>query len=154
MTRPLTAGEPMPDLRLLSQEGEPVRLKDFVGKKNLVLFFYPKDHTPICTRQSCAFRDAYTEIRQAGAEVIGISSDDVVSHQSFASKFSLPFALLSDPGQEARRAFGVPKLFGIFPGRSTYVIDKGGVVRFVFTSHFGSHSHVEQALKALSGLRE
>ena len=145
-------GSKAPDFTLPSQSGELVSLKDFLGKKFVVLFFYPKDDTPGCTKQGCAFRDDYEEFGKLDAEVIGISSDSVGSHTSFAEKHSLPFSLLSDEGSEVRRLYGVPSTLGLFPGRVTYVIDREGIVRHIFSSQLSVERHVGEALKALESI--
>jgi peroxiredoxin Q/BCP len=126
-----------------------VTLQDVLGDRPVVLFFYPKDDTPGCTKQACAFRDDYEEFGKLDAEVIGISSDSVESHKSFAAKYHLPFTLLSDEGGWVRRLYGVPNTFSLFPGRVTYVIDEESVVRHVFSSQLGVEKHVEEALQAL-----
>jgi thioredoxin-dependent peroxiredoxin len=126
-----------------------VSLEDFFGRKPVVLFFYPKDDSPGCTREVCAFRDNFEEFGKLDAEVIGISSDSVESHMSFAVKHELSFTLLSDEAGNIRRLYGVPKTFGLFPGRVTYVIDKEGVVRHVFASQLSVERHVQEALAAL-----
>jgi thioredoxin-dependent peroxiredoxin len=118
-----------------------------------VLFFYPKDDTPGCTKQACAFRDEYEAFGQLDAEVIGISSDSVESHKNFAEKHSLPFLLLSDEGGKVRKLYGVPTTFGLFPGRVTYVIDAEGVVGHIFASQLGVEKHVEEAREALGSVR-
>ena len=140
-----------PDFTLPSQAGEMVSLKDFVGTKPIVLFFYPKDDTPGCTKQACAFRDDYEEFGKLDAEVIGISSDSVDSHRRFASRHDLPFTLLSDEGGKVRKLYGVQNSFGLFPGRVTYVIDEEGMVRHIFSSQLGVERHVEEAIEALRG---
>jgi thioredoxin-dependent peroxiredoxin len=142
-------GSVAPDFTLPSQAGEMVCLKDFFGRKPVVLFFYPKDDSPGCTREVCAFRDHFEEFGKLDAEVIGISSDSVESHTSFAVKHDLSFPLLSDERGYIRRLYGVPKTFGVFPGRVTYVIDKEGVVRHVFSSQLSLERHVQEALSAL-----
>jgi peroxiredoxin Q/BCP len=116
----------------------------------VVLFFYPKDGTPVCTQEACAFRDSYEAFREAGAEVIGISADSESRHRAFAAKHSLPFPLVADTDGSVRRALGAPSIFGFVPGRTTYVIDKEGIVRMVFTANFVSDAHVREALAALS----
>jgi peroxiredoxin Q/BCP len=139
-----------PDFTLPSHSGEEASLRDFVGKKKaVVLFFYPKDDTPGCTKEACSFRDGYEQFGNLGVEVIGVSSDSVRSHQRFVEKHDLPFVLLSDEGGEVRRLYGVPNTFGLFPGRVTYVIDQEGVVRHVFSSQLQAARHVEEALEAL-----
>ena len=146
-------GSKAPDFILPSQSGEMVNLKDFLGKKPVVLFFYPNDDTPGCTKQACAFRDEYEAFGQLDAEVIGISSDSVESHKNFAEKHSLPFLLLSDEGGKVRKLYGVPTTFGLFPGRVTYVIDAEGVVGHIFASQLGVEKHVEEAREALGSVR-
>jgi peroxiredoxin Q/BCP len=148
----VSVGSKVPDFTLPSQWGEMVNLRDFLGSKPVVLFFYPKDDTPGCTKQACAFRDDYEKFGKLDAEVIGISSDSVESHKRFASKHDLPFTLLSDEKGKVRRLYGVPSTFGLFPGRVTYVIDEEGVVRHVFSSQLGVERHVEEALKALESI--
>jgi thioredoxin-dependent peroxiredoxin len=149
----VSVGSKAPDFTLPSQSGETVSLEDFIGKKPVVLFFYPKDDTPGCTKQACAFKDDYEEFGKLDAEIIGISSDSVESHKSFASKHDLPFTLLSDEGGKVRRLYGVPSTFGLFPGRVTYVIDEEGVVRHVFFSQLGVEKHVQEALNALQSIK-
>jgi peroxiredoxin Q/BCP len=117
-----------------------------------VLYFYPKDHTPGCTAQACAFRDAYQDFTDAGAVVVGVSSDDAATHAGFAEKYHLPFTLLSDRGGAAQKAFGVSKTLGLLPGRVTFVIDKDGVIRHTFNSQFLSTKHIGEALAALEKL--
>jgi peroxiredoxin Q/BCP len=145
-------GSVAPNFTLPSQSGEMISLGDFIGKKPVVLFFYPKDDTPGCTKQACGFRDQFEEFGKFDAEVIGISSDSVESHKSFATRHNLPFTLLSDEGGKVRKLYGVPNTFGIFPGRVTYVIDQEGVVRHVFSSQVEAVRHVEEALEALKSI--
>ena len=145
-------GSVAPNFTLPSQSGEMVSLEHFLGHKPVVLFFYPKDDSPGCTKQVCAFRDDYEEFGKLDAEVIGISSDSVESHRSFAARHRLPYALVSDEGGEVRRLYGVPNTLGLFPGRVTYVIDKKGVVRHIFSSQVGIDRHVEDALEALESI--
>ncbi|MBW4681587.1 MAG: peroxiredoxin [Microcoleus vaginatus WJT46-NPBG5] len=142
-------GDTAPDFTLPSQAGTPVSLHDFRGKKAVVLYFYPKDDTPGCTTQSCAFRDKYEAFKDAGAEVIGVSGDSLASHQQFATKHNLPFTLLSDTGNLLRKLFGVPSTLGILPGRVTYVIDRDGIVRHIFNSQMNFKAHIEESLKTL-----
>lgn len=142
-------GDMAPDFTLTSQTGESVSLKDFQGKKSVVLYFYPKDDTPGCTAEACGFRDSYQVFKDAGAEVIGISSDSTQSHQQFVKKYDLPFILLSDTGNKVRQLYGVPAALWILPGRVTYIIDKDGVVRHLFDSMLEFQRHVEEALTTL-----
>ena len=117
-----------------------------------MLFFYPKDGTSTCTKEACAFRDAYEQFVEAGAVVIGVSADSLKSHRAFAGQHSLPFYLVSDEDGSLRKAFGVPKTLGLFPGRVTYVIGRGGVVRFVFSAQMAAARHVSQALRVVEEL--
>jgi len=145
-------GDKAPDFTLLSQTGESVTLSQFFGKKNIVLYFYPKDESKGCTRQACEFRDKYEIYTDLGAEVIGVSSDDVKSHKSFASKHNLPFILLSDTKKKIRKLYGVTSTFGVIPGRVTYIIDKNGIIRYVFSSQFQPKKHIPESLEALKNL--
>jgi thioredoxin-dependent peroxiredoxin len=149
----VAVGSKAPNFTLPSGSGEMVSLEDFLGKKPVVLFFYPKDDTPGCTKEVCAFRDGFDEFRKLDVEVIGISSDPVESHRSFAERHSLPFTLLSDEGGKVRELYEVPNTFGLFPGRVTYVIDKGGGVRHIFSSQLAVEKHVEEALEVLQLMR-
>ena len=129
----LEIGTKAPDFTLADKDGKQISLSDFLGKK-VVLYFYPKDNTPGCTRQACAFASAYAEFQKRGVEVIGISKDSVASHQKFADKFSLPFVLLSDPERKAIEAYGVwqeKKMCGkVSMGvvRTTFLIDENGMI--------------------------
>jgi len=146
-------GDRAPDFTLPTQSGTEVTLSDFRDKKTVVLFFYPKDETAGCTAEVCSFRDNYEVFTEAGAEVIGISSDSVSSHERFAGRYSLPFTLVSDEGGEIRKRYGVPSKLGILPGRVTYVIDRSGVVRHVFNSMVNINGHVKGALKIVQELQ-
>jgi peroxiredoxin Q/BCP len=139
------AGERAPDFTLPDQTGAPVRLSDHVGKRVIVLYFYPKDETPGCTAEACGFRDRYEEFARAGAEVIGVSADSVDSHQRFAAHHRLPFTLLSDAGGAVARLYDVHRTLGLWPGRVTFVIDTEGVIRHVFTSATQIDRHISEA---------
>ena len=145
----LQPGSPAPDFELNDQNGKPLRLSQFHGKKAVVVYFYPKDDTTGCTAEACAFRDDTPKFQAAGAEIIGISDDSSDSHHKFAAKYSLPFPLLSDRGGRVRKLYGVTKTFGIIPGRVTFVIDKQGVIRHVYSSQVAFKQHAEEALQAL-----
>src|SRR3990167_5795797 len=145
----IKVGDTAPDFTLQNQEGKPVRLKDFLGKKNIVLYFYPKDETPGCTKEACAFRDSYEVFKEEGAEVIGISSDSADSHRRFASHHRLPFTLLSDEGGKVRKLYCVGSPLGLIPGRVTFVIDQKRIVRHIFSSQFNAIRHVKEALVIL-----
>jgi len=148
--QPLQVGDLAPDFELPSQTGEPVKLSDFKGKW-VVVYFYPADDTPGCTKEACAFRDSHEDFVDAGAIVLGISSDSKESHAKFAAKHNLPFTLLSDEGGALRKLYGVKKSLGLLPGRVTYVIDPNGVVRKVFSSQLGVTKHHTEALETIRG---
>src|SRR5580700_287339 len=124
-------GDRAPDFTLTAGDGRSVSLAEYRGKKVVVLFFYPQDETPGCTREACEFRDSFDRFGDAGAEVIGVSDDDVESHKKFAANHRLPMTLLSDVGGKVRERFGVKALFGIVADRVTFVIDREGVVKHV-----------------------
>lgn len=142
-----------PDFELANQLGVQTKLYDIIGKANIVLFFYPKDHSPGCTKEACAFRDSYEAFQEYGADVIGISSDSEDSHKKFTEKHRLPYTLLSDVGGKVRKLYGVPKTMGILPGRVTYIIDKQGVVKHIFNSQLNLSGHIEEALNILKQLK-
>ena len=141
-------GERAPDFTLPDADGKDVRLADFAGRP-VVLYFYPKDDTPGCTKEACTFRDQYQDFQDAGAAVLGVSSDSSESHRKFAARHRLPFPLLADRGGKVRKRYGVPATLGLLPGRVTFVIDGGGVVRHAFNSQLDATRHVEEALGVL-----
>ncbi|HEY2775842.1 MAG TPA: peroxiredoxin [Candidatus Binatia bacterium] len=145
----IAVGDKAPEFNLRDQNGKPVSLGEFRGKKAVVLYFYPKDETPGCTKEACSFRDSYEDFVSAGAEVIGVSGDSVAKHKSFAEHHRLPFTLLADEGNALRKAYGVPATLWILPGRVTYVIDKAGVVQHVFDSQMQATRHIDEALATL-----
>lgn len=147
-------GDKAPDFTLPSQMGDNVTLSEFFGKKNVVLYFYPKDETAGCTKEACSFRDSYEELTNLGAEVLGVSGQSVESHKSFASHYGLPFILLSDEANTVRELYNVPSTMGIIPGRVTYIIDKKGIVRHIFNSQTQAQRHVEEAKKTLLELEK
>jgi thioredoxin-dependent peroxiredoxin len=146
-------GDKAPDFTVKAHSGESITLSDLLRTNVVVLFFYPKDGTSVCTAEACAFRDAYQDFVKAGAAVIGISADDEASHNTFAAQHQLPYHLISDTDGSLRKAFGVPKTLGLLPGRVTYVIDQTGVVRLVFQAALGSESHVREALAMVKELK-
>ena len=145
----VNVGDTAPDFTLTSQKGENVPLSQFRGKKNVVLYFYPKDETPGCTREACTFRDAYELFTDLGAEVIGVSADTVESHKAFTEHHGLPFTLLSDVDNAVRKLYGATSTLGLIPGRVTFIIDKEGVVRHVFSSQLQPEKHIEEAREVL-----
>jgi peroxiredoxin Q/BCP len=146
----LKVGDKAPDFSLSSSSGTAVRLSQFLGK-NVVIFFYPMDESPVCSREVEAFRDRHTDFKALDAEVIGVSSQSVESHKSFASHHNLPFILLSDKDKSIRKLYGISSTLGI-PGRITFVIDKKGIVFFVYSSQIHPAKHADEALRALREL--
>jgi peroxiredoxin Q/BCP len=147
-------GDKAPDFTLPAQTGDKVTLSEYLGKKNIVLYFYPKDETVGCIKEACSFRDSYQELTELGAEVLGVSGQSVESHVAFATHYGLPFILLADVDNKVRQLFGVPSSLGIFPGRVTYIIDKKGIVRRIFNSQTQTQRHVEEAKEALQELEK
>ena len=151
MAPALAPGDTAPRIALNDQDGME-RRSDQLDGKALVLFFYPKDDTPGCTAEACAFRDSYADLQALGAEVWGVSGDDLASHQRFASRHNIPYPLLVDQGNRLRQAFGVPNVLGLLPGRVTYVIDGEGVIRHVFNNLLDGAAHRNEARAALQRL--
>ena len=148
----LQVGDIIPHFLAKDSHGNDFDSASVVGKKPAVFYFYPKDNSPGCTAQACSFRDQYEDFKDLGAEVIGISSDSIASHEKFAKQYRLPFILLSDNDKKIRTLFGVkPNLFGLIPGRVTYVADKEGIIRLVFDS-LVSTSHIPKALEMIKKL--
>jgi thioredoxin-dependent peroxiredoxin len=150
----ITTGSRIPEFSLPDQDGAMFDINTVLGKKKLVLFFYPKDDSPGCTKEACYFRDLFEVFTEADAVVIGISGQDVKSHKKFAEKYRLSYTLLSDNGNKIRKLFNVPtNAFGLLPGRVTYVADRNGVVVHVFNSQIQAERHVDEALKILKDLK-
>ena len=148
----LKVGDVIPNFKAKDANGNDFDSQNIVGKKPLVIYFYPKDNTPGCTAEACSFRDQYEDFKDLGAEVIGISSDSVSSHQQFSELYKLPFILLSDNDKKIKTLFGVSSgLFGLLPGRVTYVTDKNGVIQMIFDSVLAT-KHIPKALQAIKKL--
>ena len=149
----LKIGDSIPDIELKDQNGDTFDFSSVKGIQPFVVYFYPKDFTPGCTKEACTFRDKYEDFKELGAEVIGISSDSEESHQKFAAKYNLPFIFLSDEDKEARELFGVkPNLLGMIPGRETFVFDMQGILRYKFNS-MNAARHIPEALTALEKMK-
>ena len=147
----IEVGDAVPSFTLLDHDGQAFTVDNTLDKP-LVIYFYPKDDTPGCTREACRFRDDFERFTDLGTLVIGISADSVESHKKFREKYQLPYTLLADTDNEVRQLFGVPKSMLFLPGRVTYVVDRKGIVRYVFNSQFNATQHVEEALKVLNEL--
>jgi peroxiredoxin Q/BCP len=149
----LKVGDKVPNFTAKDTNGNDFESATIIGHKPMVIYFYPKDNTPGCTAQACSFRDQYEDFKDLGAEVIGISSDSILSHQKFTQQYKLPFILLSDTDKKIRKLFGVPSgLFGILPGRVTYVTDKTGTIIMTFDSMMAKR-HIPKALEAIKKLQ-
>jgi thioredoxin-dependent peroxiredoxin len=149
----IQVGGKIPDFALHDQNGKLFEISSLIGKKKLIIYFYPKDNSPGCTREACYFRDQFDVFNNAGAAIIGISGQSVESHKKFAEKHKLTFTLLSDAGNKVRKMFGVPaNALGLLPGRVTYVADQTGKVVYIFNSQRQAERHIDEALKILQGL--
>jgi peroxiredoxin Q/BCP len=145
----LQVGDKVPIFSAKDSNGNDFDSASIVGKKPVVFYFYPKDNTRGCTAQACSFRDQYEDFKDLGAEVIGISSDSIESHQKFSKQHRLPFILLSDNDKKIRNLFGVkPRLFGLIPGRVTYVVDRNGIIQLIFDSLVATN-HIPKALETV-----
>ena len=146
-------GDPVPKFELFDKNGDPRSIDEFVGHKNLVVYFYPKDETPGCISEACSFRDRYIEFLKHDCEVIGISYDSTENHRKFADHYQLPFVLLSDPKRRVAKLFGVAKVWlGLVPGRSTFIINKSGILVARYDHQLFAKKHVSEALEALNQL--
>jgi peroxiredoxin Q/BCP len=150
----IEAGSQVPLFTLPDQNGKEFSLSSVLGKKNLVIYFYPKDDSPGCTKEACSFRDQFEVFNEANAMIIGISGQSVESHKKFAEKYHLNFTLLSDEGDKIRKTFGVPvNMMGMIPGRVTYIVDKSGKVVYVFNSQTQATKHVDEAIRILKEMK-
>ncbi|MCM3875216.1 MAG: thioredoxin-dependent thiol peroxidase, partial [Thermoanaerobaculia bacterium] len=150
---PLSAGSTAPDFSLPARSGKTISLRDFQGSKDVLIYFYPKDDTPGCTRESCSLRDGWAELQKAGIEVLGISRDDSASHNAFAAKYNLPFELLTDADHAVHEAYGSwgqnpNPAWGVGPLRKSFLVGKDGNIRHVFEKVDTEH-HAEQVLSAV-----
>lgn len=149
----LKQGDIIPSIKLKDKEEKDFELDQFKGSYAVVIYFYPRNFTPGCTAEACDFRDQYQDFKDLGAEVIAISSDSAESHNKFSQQYKLPFIFLSDENKEARKAFGVKSsLFGIIPGRETFVFDKNGILKMRYNSLSATH-HTAKALETLKELK-
>ncbi|MFV5694998.1 peroxiredoxin [Flavobacterium sp. LB3P122] len=145
----LKVGDKIPNFKAKDTNGNDFDSQSLIGNKPLVIYFYPKDNTPGCTAQACSFRDQYEDFKDLGAEVIGISSDSVASHQEFSKHYKLPFLLLSDSDKKIKKLFGVhSQMLGLIPGRVTYVTDKNGIIQLIFDSMLAT-KHMLKALETI-----
>jgi len=154
---PLSIGDEAPDIVSTTHKGEPLKLRDFRGKKNVVLYFYPGDFTPVCTSEACGFRDMYEELVGKGTEVIGVSIDSAESHNKFAAKYGLAFPLLSDPNKEIAKKYEAIGFLTTILGRVsrvTFVIDRDGKIAGIFRGELSAKKHYEGVRAQLKALEE
>lgn len=144
----LSIGDTAPDFEGTDQSGNRVSLDELLRKSAVVLYFYPKDFTPVCTAQACTFRDAHAELAASGVQVVGVSADDSESHAKFAEKHRVPYTLLADPEKNIQKAFEARQVLGLFPKRVTYVIDKQKKIRGVFHHELSAQKHMD-AVRAI-----
>ncbi len=146
-------GELFPTFTLKDENGNDFDLNRLIGVENIVLYFYPKDETPGCTKQACSFRDSFHEFQKLNCTIIGISNDTHRSHNSFKKNHQLQFKLLSDHKGIIRKKIGIPKdIFGLIPGRCTFVINKKGVIIKIIRSSINMQKHINEALKTLNAV--
>jgi peroxiredoxin Q/BCP len=149
----INIGSSIPSFTLPDQNSNLFDINSVIGKKNQVIYFYPKNDSPGCTKEACSFRDQFEVFKEVDAVIIGISGQSVESHKEFAEKYRLSFTLLSDEGDKVRKPFGVPTNFlGMLPGHVTYIADKKGKVIYIFNSQTQATRHVDEALRILKGL--
>jgi peroxiredoxin Q/BCP len=147
----ISIGDSCPYFSLQNQDGQTINIQDYIGTKNIIIYFYPKDNTVGCTKEACSFRDAMQDLNNLDCEVVGISADSVASHKAFANQFRLTFNLLSDVGNEIRKMFKVPaNVFGLIPGRVTYVVNKGGKIVHVINSQLNPDKHIKETIEVVS----
>ncbi|HJV23988.1 MAG TPA: peroxiredoxin [Holophagaceae bacterium] len=147
----LKVGEKAPAFEAQDQNGKTIRLADYAGKQNVVLYFYPKDDTPGCTKEACSLRDGHGAILATGSVVLGVSGDDVKSKKAFAEKYHLPFSILADPGKKILEAYGVKMPVIGIARRVTFIIDKAGTIRHILTE-VNTAAADKQVLELLKGL--
>lgn len=146
----LKINDKAPDFKAKDHNGNSISLSNYLGNKYVVLFFYPKDFTPGCTAEACAFRDAYEDFLDAGAEVIGISGDGDASHQNFAKQHKLPYPLLPDTDKKIRKAYDIPtSLLGMVTGRITYLVNKEGLIKYAYRDNLNPVAHIKAILNLI-----
>ena len=152
-SKEIDVGTVAPNFKLKDQDGVERQLTDYRGKSTVVLFFYPKDYTPVCTLEAKAFRDSYEEFSNVGAEVIGISADEQQSHASFCASNNLPYRLLTDTDNKVRDLYGASSFFGDIGSRVTFVVDRQGVIRSIYRSALRAKKHVQSSLEVAVTLK-
>lgn len=141
----LAVGDAMPAFTLIAQNGKVFNSADYAGKKFLVIYFYPKDESMVCTKEACSFRDSFNDFTKAGAMVIGVNGGTVASHKAFADHYKLPFTLLSDPDNKVYQLFGVKNTM-FMTGRETFIVDLHGKIAFTYEAMLQGKKHADDAL--------
>ncbi|MBS61425.1 peroxiredoxin [Salinisphaera sp.] len=152
MAHKVDTGDRAPIIQRSAHDGRAIDTEALIGQRPLVVYFYPRDDTPVCTRQACSFRDRLEAFNALDAEVIGISADDDASHRAFAEKHGLEFALVSDHDGGLSKAFDVGRALGVLGNRVTFVIDRQGIVRLRYQAQLAAGRHVDKALGTLREL--
>jgi thioredoxin-dependent peroxiredoxin len=148
----IAVGQPAPAFEATDHKGARVSLAEAREKGPVVVYFYPKDFTPGCTREACMFRDAFADLDGLGATIVGVSVDDDESHRRFAERYQLPFSLVADPDRALAKRFGIARPLGLGASRATFVIDQRGIVRAAIHSELSMSRHVKDTKAALAGL--
>jgi len=151
-SKPLAVGNAVPAFTLKDQDGRTFNINDVIGKKVLIIYFYPKDESMVCTKEACAFRDSFADYTKEGAQIIGINGGTVESHKEFTEHYKLPFILLSDSDNKVLKKFGVKNKF-FMTGRQTFVIDLKGKIAFSYESMLEGTAHSKQALAVVKSLK-
>lgn len=146
----LSVGDQAPDFEGIDQSGKRWTLDELVKDSSIVLYFYPKDFTLVCTKEACLFRDAHEELSRSGVRVVGVSHDDTETHAKFAKHHRLPFPLLSDPDKKIAAAYEARQLLGLFPKRVTYVIDREKRIRGVFHHELSAQKHLDDVRRVVA----
>ena len=149
----LAVGENVPVFSLKDQDGNMFNVTDYVGKKILVIYFYPKDESGVCTKEACSFRDSYADFTNSGAMVIGINPESSATHKKFKTNHNLPFTLLSDPDKTVIKLFGVKSKF-FLTGRETFVIDLSGKIGYTYKEFGEGSQHMVEALKYINSIKK
>ena len=152
-SKPLAVGDAIPTFKLKDQDGKPFSVATEIGKKILIIYFYPKDESMVCTKEACAFRDSFADYTKEGAQIIGINGGTVESHKKFSEHYKLPFILLSDPDNKVLKMFGVKNKF-FMTGRQTFVVDLKGKIAFSYESMLEGTAHSKQALAVVKSLKK
>ena len=148
----LSIGDTAPDFEGTDQNGNRVTLQDLLGKSAVVLYFYPKDFTPVCTAQACLFRDTSAELAGVGVQVVGVSGDDQGSHSRFAAAHRVPYPLLSDPEKKIQKAYEARQLLGLLAKRVTYVIGRDKKIKGVFHHELSAQKHIDAVRKMVTSV--